>query len=74
MNTRAPVQRISYNAVEAAAAAGVSVQTIRKALRATDPASYPPPLRSRGRHGVGGRWAIDPADLTDWRDSLGRFG
>lgn len=39
--------KIAYKLDEAAEQVGVSVDTIRRAIRATKPGVYPPPLRAK---------------------------
>lgn len=39
--------KIAYTVEQAADAVSISVSTIRRAIRATDPAAFPPPLRAR---------------------------
>lgn len=60
--------RVLLTVTEAAESVGCAVGTIRKAIRATDPNTFPPPLKaklgSRGQH------LIRPADLDAWADSL----
>ena len=67
--TAAP--KIAYTLVEAAAAVSVSVDTLRKAIHATDAAAYPPPLKAK----VAGSdkkpsYRITHAALVAWADSL----
>lgn len=59
--------RLAYRVKDAAEAAGVSVDIIRKALRSTDPAAWPPPLRAR-QIGTADNAPklIEADDLRDW--------
>ena len=54
---------LAYPLAEAAKAAGVSIDTLRKAIRATEP----PYLRAKK---AGTKWLIKASDLADWLDSL----
>ncbi len=53
---------------EAAARVPWSVDIIRKAIHATDPAAFPPPLKAK--RGPRGQHIIRPVDLQAWVDSL----
>lgn len=53
---------------EAAALTPYSVSTIRKAIRSTDPAAFPPPLKAK--KDSKGKYAIRTADLESWIDEL----
>lgn len=64
--------RLAYSVPEAAEAVGVSESTIRRAIAATDPAKYPPPLDA-GRHGPAGKYVIAAGDLKSWVQSLKRW-
>lgn len=63
--------RISYRLKEAAEATGVSEDVLRRAIKATDPRAYPPPLRAK-RAGTDKKvtYLIPAAELTRWVDSL----
>ena len=63
--------KIAYTLAEAADAASVSIDTLRRAIRATDPSVYPPPLRAK-RTGTEKRpaYRIQAAELQAWIDSL----
>ena len=52
---------------QAATAAGVSADTIRRAIKATDPAEFPPPLPAKL---LGKRYGIRAIDLERWVNSL----
>ncbi|MGG5258805.1 helix-turn-helix transcriptional regulator [Phycicoccus avicenniae] len=67
-----PVPRMALTVREAAQAVGVSPSTILKAIKATNPREYPPPLKA-GRHGPTGRYSVRPADLEEWVKSLGQW-
>lgn len=68
------ITRIGFKgADEAAAAVGVSRQTIMRALANTDPTVYPPPLTPDGRHGRRGSWAFTDETLRAWVRSLETF-
>lgn len=62
-------QRV-FNISEAAAAYGVSDSTIRRALRATDPNLFPPPLKGK-RKGKGEKAEITfhVTELDAWHES-----
>ena len=62
------MNRILLTVADAAEVANTSEDTLRKAIRATDPASFPPPLRAK--RGAKGRYLILPADLQEWAESL----
>lgn len=53
---------------EAASETPYSVKTLRRAIHATDPATFPPPLRAKA--GARGSYAIRDVDLREWIDSL----
>ena len=63
--------KIAYTLTEAAAAVSVSVDTLRKAIHATDPSSFPPPLNAK-RMGTERKnsYRISHANLMAWYDSL----
>lgn len=63
--------KLAYNLNEAAEAASVSVETLRRAIKATDPRSFPPPLEAK-RIGSEKKasYRILAADLQAWLDSL----
>jgi hypothetical protein len=72
-----PLPKVAYTVAEAAAAAGLDVLDIRRALRATDPGAWPPPLRGKKAGAGDDAQALIPAgalhewieSLPDWRDS-----
>ncbi|GGL27443.1 hypothetical protein H9L10_03705 [Phycicoccus endophyticus] len=45
-----------------------SVDTIRRAVRATDPDSFPPPLKAK--RGPKGSYVIREQDFREWIDGL----
>jgi predicted DNA-binding transcriptional regulator AlpA len=53
---------------EAAALVPFSVDTLRRAVNATSPDTFPPPLR--GKKDSKGRYLIRSVDLDAWIDSL----
>lgn len=58
----------AFSIDEAAAAYGVSPDTIRRAIHATDPAKFPPPLKAN-RKGKSGPYSIHVTDLDAWHAS-----
>jgi len=52
---------------EAAAQTGLSIDTMRRAIKATDVNAFPPPLRAKF---VGGAYRIKSSVLDDWIDAL----
>lgn len=60
--------KAAMSLAEAAAETPFSIDTLRRALRATDPRTFPPPLRakrdSKGRH------VVLAGELQRWLDSL----
>lgn len=59
--------RIAYRVADAAEATGVSVDIIRRALRATDPTAWPPPLRAKQIGDAPNAPKLIEADeLRDW--------
>lgn len=61
--------RVAYSVEEAATATSMSVSTIRRALRSTDPAAFPPPLRAK-KAGLKGKLLIPATELSRWLESL----
>lgn len=58
---------VAYRLKEAAAATGVSVDLIRKALHTTDPEAWPPPLAARRiGHAANAPLVIEADVLRDW--------
>lgn len=57
---------------EAAEQASVSIDTIRRAIRATDPNAYPPPLKAKrtGSSEKKPEYRIQASALEAWIDSL----
>lgn len=53
---------------DAAVMVSQSEDTIRRAIRATDPAAFPPPLKAK--RGGRGEYLIRVADLDRWVDQL----
>ena len=63
--------RIAYRLDEAAEAVGVSPMTIRRAIAATKPDAFPPPLRAKNVGTDRKRsYRISHVDLVAWFDSL----
>lgn len=62
-----------WTVAEAAARAKCSEASILRAIAATDPTKYPPPLHPIGRHGARGHYLITPAELQRWIESLALF-
>lgn len=64
--------RIAYDIRQAAEQVSVSIDTIRRAIRATDPATYPPPLKAKrtGSSEKKPAYRILHADLEAWASSL----
>lgn len=60
--------KILLTVTEAAELVPWSVDVIRRAIRATDPAAFPPPLKAK--RGPRGQHVIRPADLESWAESL----
>lgn len=60
--------RVLLTVAEAAEVSNTSADTLRKAIRATEPNAFPPPLRAK--RGAKGRYLILPADLQEWAESL----
>ena len=68
--------KLAYTIDEAAEAVSVSVSTIRRAIKATDPRAFPPPLSAK-RLGAKstdkeprGDYRITRSALTAWVESL----
>ena len=63
--------KLAYTIDEAAEAVSVSVATIRRAIAATDPRAFPPPLQAK-RLGKEARapYRITRSALTAWVESL----
>ena len=53
---------------QAADSVGYHESVMRRAIHATDPTAFPPPLKAK-RDGKG-RYRIRPVDLDAWVDSL----
>lgn len=66
-----PSAQLAYTVSEAADVTRMSQDTIRKAIRATNPRNFPPPLRAK-RVGTGPRakHLILAADLMSWLSTL----
>ncbi len=65
---------VAYKGLKAAAAAvGVSEDTLRRAIANTNPETYPAPLVPDGRHGRGGQYAFTDETLRAWVKSLSKF-
>lgn len=68
MNNVAP---LAVGIADAAAMTGVSQNTIRRAVKATDPAAFPPPLRARKvGSGPSAKHLIRVVDLEAWVDAF----
>lgn len=67
----APRTPLVYSVAEAAEITHMSQETIRKAIRATNPRSFPPPLRAK-RVGLGPRakHIVLATDLLAWLQIL----
>lgn len=59
--------RILYTLSEAAEQVGLSVPTMRRAIKSTDPQAFPPPLRAKL---AGGSYRIAHDELERWAKSL----
>lgn len=59
--------KLSYSLVEAAELASVSEKTLRRAINATDPKVFPPPLKAK-RMGATGAQRVLHTDLVAWLD------
>jgi hypothetical protein len=59
--------RLAYSVAEAAEAVSMSIDTIRRAMKATDPAAFPPPLRAKR---TPKKTLILAQELDRWVDSL----
>lgn len=71
MSAAASTAKVAYTVTEAASAAGVSEAVIRRALHATDPAAWPPPLRSKRIGHATNAPHLIPADwLRAWIDAF----
>ncbi|MGN6127584.1 MAG: hypothetical protein ACTHON_13550 [Humibacter sp.] len=62
-----PEDRIAVGINEAVRLIGVSPRIVRRAIRTSDPTSYPPPLRAKW---MGRKYSIRVADLIEWWESL----
>lgn len=64
--------RIAYKIPAAAEQVSVSEATIRRAIHATDPAAYPPPLKAKraGEDGKRAEYRVLHSDLVEWAESL----
>ena len=60
--------KLLLSLAEAAALTPYSETTLRRAVRATDPAAFPPPLK--GKRDSKGKVTVLPRDLQAWVDSL----
>lgn len=59
------VPKLAYSLSEAAGLASVSEKTLRRAIHATDPRAFPPPLKAK-RMGVSGAQRILHTELMAW--------
>jgi hypothetical protein len=65
------MSKIAYTLPEAAKQVSVSVDTLRRAIRATDPAAYPPPLKAKNAGSLKKpSYRIAHAELMAWLESL----
>lgn len=55
--------KVAYTVDEAADATSLSVSTVRRALRSTDPSAFPPPLRAKR---AGTKQLIEADELRRW--------
>jgi hypothetical protein len=62
------VDKILVKASEAAQMVSMSEATIKRAIRTTDPASFPPPLKAK--RGGKGEYLIAVAELHRWAARL----
>lgn len=62
------MNRIALPLKDAAVAVGFSIDTLKRAIRATDPAAFPPPLKAK--RDSKGRLSVKVSDLEAWFDSL----
>lgn len=63
--------KLAHSLAEAADLTPFSVSTLRRAIAATDPESFPPPLKAkRGGTEKKPTFVILAADLAAWLDSL----
>lgn len=69
---RRDLPQVAYTVREAADATGMSEHTIRRAIHATDPAAFPPPLVGAKRAGEGrnASYRIPAKALEAWIDSF----
>ena len=65
------MSRIAYSLPEAAKEVGVSVDVLRQAIHATDPNSFPPPLKAK-RKGTEKKfsYSVAHAELERWHAAL----
>ena len=62
---------VAVDLAKAAAMTGVSQNTIRRAVKATDPNSFPPPLRARKvGNGPSAKLIFTTGDLAAWVESF----
>lgn len=65
------MSKLLYTLPEAAAEVSVSVDTLRRAIRSTDPAAYPPPLKAKNAGSdKKPSYRIPHAALVAWAESL----
>jgi hypothetical protein len=60
--------RIAYTLEEAAQVTPFSAKTLRRAIKASDPAAFPPPLPAK--RGPRGSYVVLADDLERWLRSL----
>ena len=68
-----PLRPIVLTVEEVAQLARCSKDTIWRALRATDPGAYPPPLVAAGRHGPRGVYIVALEEVERWIGCLARW-
>ena len=62
---------LAYKLPDAAQVSGLSIDTLKRAIRATDPKAWPPPLRAKkGGHAQNAQIVILHADLMAWLASF----
>lgn len=59
--------RVLYDIAAAAEALSTSEATVRRAIKATDPAVFPPPMRAKWS---GNKLAVEHDELKRWARSL----
>lgn len=65
------MSKVAYTIPEAAEQVSVSIDTLRRAIRATDPATYPPPLKAKRTGSLKKpSYRISHTELMAWFNSL----